>query len=438
MNPYPAIQFTIDLDIVASSNLPYSLSLLDTIISQLSTFLPIGVAPNIIKVDGDSIIAYGKQAIILKNLVDQGVYPVTYEYVTLAVLSDYLSGNAYHVITGVGFAGASTVKFGNVDARWFWIRSDTEIHTSAFPVPTAKTVPLTISGSTYSSRSFSFNYNEIVGTSSVEYTLTGYNSYICRGPDDNLWVTDYDGFVWKVPVAGVPVHYPLGGTPYSICTGPDGNLWVVNDTEFAIQKVTVDGEVTSYPLDHSNSESPVAICVGPDSNLWISSTNFVDSSIIFKMTVDGETTAYPLASDHMPYELCIGPNGNIWIGDLTGGVIEITTTGEITYYSFAEVVYTLCVGPDGNLWGTSDDGYVIKITTEGVPTSYLLTGATLNSICAGPDGNLWVVDYTGNMWKVTTEGVPTSYPSEANIMIPCVGPDGNIWVNSDNDIIKVV
>ena len=60
---------------------------------------------------------------------------------------------------------------------------------------------------------------------------------ITKGPDGNLWFTEYQtSKIGRITVTGTITEFslPNGGQPDQIITGPDGNLWF---TEFSGNKI---------------------------------------------------------------------------------------------------------------------------------------------------------------------------------------------------------
>ena len=112
------------------------------------------------------------------------------------------------------------------------------------------------------------------GTAGTFYALSGsIPSIIINGPDSNLWVTDQNGYIWKVTTAGVGTKYALPGSfPQGLCT--DGTfMWVTDSsggTNGAYWKVTTGGGSQKFALPGApGSTSPVDCEIGPDGNLWI-------------------------------------------------------------------------------------------------------------------------------------------------------------------------
>lgn len=265
---------------------------------------------------------------------------------------------------------------------------------------------------------------------STPYPLEGSEPYgICTGPDSNLWVTDLNGFVWKVTTGGVAVSYELtNAEPYGICNGPDGNLWVADLNGF-VWKVTTSGVATAYPL---TGASPYGICTNPDGNLWVTDT----TGKVWKVTTGGVGTSYTLTASE-PQGICTGSDNNLWVADLNGKVWKVTILGVPTSFTLTNSSPEgICSGSDSNLWVADLNGKVWKVTTAGVTTSYTLSGAEPYDICSGADTNLWATDLNGFLWKITTAGTPTKYTlTDAEPYGICNGPDSNLWIADSHGFV---
>lgn len=213
---------------------------------------------------------------------------------------------------------------------------------------------------------------------------------ICVGPDGNLWVSDSNGYVWKVTTGLVATPYALpGSAPYAIASGSDGNLWVV-DEGGAIQsvwRVTPQGATTQFLLD--SNASPSGLALGSDGNIWVAD----QSGRVWRVTPNGTRTPFPVGNT--PVEICSGPSGDLWVLDAINAVLQVNTSGSVVN-SFplpggtgAEGTwYAITQGPDGNLWiaqALAAGGSAVKMTPAGVVTPYTLTSTGApTSICSGP------------------------------------------------------
>src|SRR5258706_4936915 len=86
-------------------------------------------------------------------------------------------------------------------------------------------------------------------------------------------------FVWAIWLltfavtgsAQFTVFHAISGVTYGITRGPDGNLWFTEYAANRIGRITPNGVVTEFVVPGVGA--PFAITAGPDGNLWFTDTN---------------------------------------------------------------------------------------------------------------------------------------------------------------------
>ena len=267
---------------------------------------------------------------------------------------------------------------------------------------------------------------------------------ITMGPDGALWFTEsyLANKIGRMTLDGVVTgEYLLPNSqdnpnPRVITLGPDGALWFPEFYGGRIGRITIDGEISEYPVPDGSSKNPFGITAGPDGALWF--TEEVGNNI-GRITTDGVITEYqmPNAGTRLT-AITQGPDGALWFTESSVTKIgRITTGGVITEYTVPGGygdLYGITVGPDGALWFTEFlPGKIGRMTTTGVVTQYLVptSGSQPWGITAGPDGALWFTEYSGNkIGRITTRGIITEYPLTANSGAKGVtaGSDGDLWL----------
>src|SRR5947209_2959655 len=119
----------------------------------------------------------------------------------------------------------------------------------------------------------------------------------------------------SVPALGMTaIDIPNAGPLVNLAVGLDGNLWTGGlDSPATIERVSLNGVVTSYPVPDQNSlGSLIDLTRGGDGNIW-----FSDWTSIGKITPQGKVTLYPLPQDKgtdtgLATALAAGPDGNVW------------------------------------------------------------------------------------------------------------------------------
>jgi hypothetical protein len=393
--------------------------------------------------------------------------------------SCYLGGNQYTVITGTNLRTAQSVKFGNVPGQYIFVKSDTEIHTSPFPVSSAG--PVNVAVTTLAGTAtipFTFNSATIAGTV-TPLSARSESAYqgICNGNDGRLWWMGENGagtagFAFAMTTGGVVTAFPLGSVFSAansvwaipgMIAGSGGNLWT---TDWGISdmpgpnlilRITPGGVVTPANLSPNGTafrNDVYGICVGPDGNFWgnafssDSGGNYQSGGLLYKITDGLGVTSTPLALG-AGYPIVAGLDGNLWLPDIVAGkLLQINLQGAIinAFNSFPAYPtaqpLTMCVGNDGNFWICDIKKHGVWRVSPSSPTTPTLftTGfgtARPTFICAGPDGNVYAADQniTGKIYQVTPSGAVTPItvvaPGAAAITGICQGADGALYVTVD-------
>jgi hypothetical protein len=168
---------------------------------------------------------------------------------------------------------------------------------------------------------------------------------------------------------------------------------------------------TSFPVD--SDFQPTSIIAASDGNLWFTEcpTTLGGNGAIDKMTVAGVTTTYPLTGlpERCAFWIVNGPDGALWFtefienGTGTPSIGRIDLSGNITEYPVAQSQNYLALGSDNNLWYTAKNGgsvYGFNPTTHTtVGSATLPTGYSAAYLANNPQTNEMVVvaiSTTGN------------------------------------------
>jgi streptogramin lyase len=285
---------------------------------------------------------------------------------------------------------------------------------------------------------------------------------IVVGSDHNMWITNQIGnSITKLTVDGQMTEYPVPTTnaePMEGALGPDGNVWFAEYGPFGkLARITPDGHIDEFPVLTPDARL-WSVVTGPDGNLWF--TEFSHHAI-GRMAPDGShvveyTTPLTVAN---PADITVGPDNNIWFTEWGGDRIgRITITGTITEFPLTPFAGPIGIvsGPDGNLWFVESGGApagnkVGKMNTQGellaeYPTPTQITDTHKSGpveLTVGPDGNIWIVEGQGNkIASVTMDGQITEYDAPTPNSFPdgiTTGPDGRLWfIEADGDKVGVI
>jgi streptogramin lyase len=196
---------------------------------------------------------------------------------------------------------------------------------------------------------------------------------LTAGPDGNVWYNEdvYPGHqaVGQVTPDGqaTALYLSSSGNDFGtdgITTGPDGNVWFITGGRNELGRITPDGQTTRFrtPSSVDGFAPRSTLTVGPDGNLWATGvqadphTGHDISASIDRITLDGQFTEFPLPLANLPAAITAGPDGNLWFTEPGANQIGmITPDGQLTEYhvptpnSYPEFI---TAGPDSNLWFT--------------------------------------------------------------------------------------
>jgi virginiamycin B lyase len=265
------------------------------------------------------------------------------------------------------------------------------------------------------------------------------------GPDGQLWlltVTSNAGAVEleRDPAGGAleprfafPIALGAGFWPEQLASAPDGSLWIANMTAGAIERLSPQGTLGSYPLPRGGA--PTSLAVAPDGSVW--STQPVTGTI-GEIGVGGEVSEHALAGtapgafgNAEPYSIVLGPDGALWFTEQALGRIgRMSTNGDLQEFAIpntsgvAQGEYGspapryITTGPDGALWFTDGgDESIGRITTAGEVSEYPIGAAKPSSpqgiVTAG--GELWFAEAgLDALGSVDPNGQPTPPPASAS------------------------
>lgn len=315
-----------------------------------------------------------------------------------------------------------------------------------FSVPTPDAFPLGIvagpDGNLWFTEAKSGKIGRITLTGEITEFETGSGvgalNPIVVGSDGNLWFTEA-AYSWahnillvtasrigRITPEGVVNSWPSDlAIPHSIAAGPDGEVWYTTDVAGVVFKINPrDGTISLV----RSGVLPASITAGPDGALWMALGFGGQEGQILRLTVDGELTKYPMTAGWAD-SLVTGPDGLLWFVGIAGSsaVGRVALSGAVTIFPTRPSwsLGAITPGPDGNLWFTASEAgeaRLGRITTAGVITEFILpvvpstVGRPLAGIASGPDGNLWITEPVANkigVFRVPLERekpFPTSNP----------------------------
>lgn len=252
----------------------------------------------------------------------------------------------------------------------------------------------------------------------------------------NVWATEsVANRIVKLGTNGRLTHYDVptpNARPGVITVGPDGALWFSEVYGQNIGRLDpATGSIKEFPIVGrpengivSDDPYPKGITTGPDGALWFCLGGW---NAIGRLTVDGEMSIYPVPTENSgPYRIVTGGDGALWFTELLGGKIgRITTGGAITEFKTPQTVSGprgIVAGPDGALYYAEGLGKksIGRITTTGL-FSEIAIPVSADEIRSLELVSLYPSD-------------PAGYPQGITF-----APDGRIWAtdNGTNKILMV-
>jgi streptogramin lyase len=305
-----------------------------------------------------------------------------------------------------------------------------QIASAADPVVTT-----TLPSSDFPSQIATDRSGDLVWTTDVELNgaLSGnFNNQqptdVALGPDGNMWVTYLPGgtvpgtaFIRRLVDSvdsGTFFRTPEISEPLAITAGPDNAMWFVNEDSSggtrSIGRISLTGEVSSFPVALPSGGRLNSITTGPDGNLWFTNegtlaASYANSSI-GRITPAGDITLFTGAAVVNPHGIAAGPDGNLWFANRAGNSIgRITPSGVLTAFTDPTIGGPLGIvaADDGALWFTNSarsvGNSIGRITTGATPTVSSYTNSPPEfqevavpwGITAGPGPNLYFTDRSG-------------------------------------------
>jgi virginiamycin B lyase len=291
--------------------------------------------------------------------------------------------------------------------------------------------------------------------------------------DGSVWFTETtpQGIkIAHVTPQGALTEFPVPGQDrvtgvqaYGITFGSDGNLWFVErgfrsdsptgkDT-YDVVRMTPAGAATRFALP--TNASTTRMFAGPDGTLWYSTIESASQNMIERMTLDGHFTEYPILGgpNARITGLCAGPDRTIWYvwstagidpANRQGGIVRVAATGAMQELPTPSrpTAWILC-GSDGTLWySESKPGFIGRITPSGAASDVPMPIDPNSLFLVASDGALWFATYdqqssNTRFGRIAANGdlqiIPTPGIRQASVLIEAPGAlwlvdeRNNVW-----------
>ncbi|HWW75446.1 MAG TPA: SBBP repeat-containing protein, partial [Pyrinomonadaceae bacterium] len=285
--------------------------------------------------------------------------------------------------------------------------------------------------------------------SGEEFGISNTATRITKGPDNNLWFTEYNSDLFGRAVPGpTPVidEFGNGAGGVAITAGPDGNLWYTGQSQPVIGRIvpTLSPTFTEYTIP--SLDFATFIAAGPDGKLWFTEN---DGGKIGNITPTASPSPTPINELHTPTSnsgpngITAGPDGNIWftmtrvnkigryaLNPATPLPTPTPTPSPTPRELFPTTPGAFQESPAGT--GFSEDAFVTKLNPAGSDFVYsTFVGGSGDEealgIALGADGSAYITGYTnspegaGSPCEVTDADKTTTHP--AVVVVPTPTPD---------------
>ena len=308
----------------------------------------------------------------------------------------------------------------------------TDIHgriiaTSASSVPsgvihiaTDANIPLSagVATSIYHSIESGHAWSTVNDTYDYHVADATYTNSICVGPNSDLYMTCYNGFVYRGVINGEDsVTLTSTSSPAyswrSITTGPDGNLYgITPDTGIIHKGVVVSGAEVTYSFIYVTPSdiSWNSICTHKD-NMYVVGVG--TGALVYKVTIDGASLTLEntgIAVDNA-YQMGTGPDGLLYVTQYGGKMIRINTdTMESAEVGPIDDHVGVTAGADGFLYINTTDGLKRYSVTNSDIVYAGTVAASVNGqyVVNGPDNRLYYLKYSSGMYQYKSPWIPVA------------------------------
>ena len=125
----------------------------------------------------------------------------------------------------------------------------------------------------------------------------------------------------------IPTHSAHAG---GIKVGSDGALWFAETGANQIGRITVDGEVTEFPVPTEDAldDSQGFVALGPDGAIWFNEDRV---NKLGRIAPDGAVTEFDLPPGTAPIrEMVAGPDNTLWVTALDANkIVKLSTDGKV-------------------------------------------------------------------------------------------------------------
>jgi virginiamycin B lyase len=231
------------------------------------------------------------------------------------------------------------------------------------------------------------------------------------------------------------VEYPMPVStdmPTAIAIAPDGTPWFSIDFSDAVGVIR-NGKIERISKGSRNAE-PLGLGVDATGNAWLADPPAV---AIQRISPDGRIRSFPLGTAIARLgRLAVAPDGAVWFAESTAYSITRLKDGVLERHPISELrgaPFGVAAAADGTVWATLQAGNsLVRIAPDGTMAEFEVPtrGASPTDIAVDGSGAVWFIEFRANRigrlqdGKFTEIDVPLERAALSGL---AVAPDGSVW-----------
>jgi len=141
--------------------------------------------------------------------------------------------------------------------------------------------------------------------------------YIVADENGSMWFTELEGSrLGRIDANGALAFFDLptpDARPIAVFAGPDAQIWFTEERGNAYGRVKLDGSIEEFPTGVDGGELASAV-FDAAGDLWL---QFNTPDIIQRISADGQRTTFDLPTrDAVQHRIIIGPDERVWFTEL--------------------------------------------------------------------------------------------------------------------------
>jgi virginiamycin B lyase len=221
-------------------------------------------------------------------------------------------------------------------------------------------------------------------------------------------------------------------TPTAVAASADGTIWFTIDLAAAVGRIR-DGQLERIAKEAASLE-PIGIAADAGGGAWFTD---VVAGAISHVSVDGTVTSVPINTPIVRLgRVAAAPDGGVWFAESSLQSVTLLKDGVLFRHPTGVPdggPYGVAVGADGTVWATLQAGNALVRIAPSHEVEVLelpRPGAVPTDIAVGPDGSVWFIEFRANRIVRYRDGAFEGFAvpgANAGLSGLAVAPDGTVW-----------